>query len=55
MKWVALCVALAIAGAAMIQDSRAQDVEYCYDYRTYPPKVVIVPAGVLCPPGFQKG
>jgi len=53
MKWIALIMAMLIAGVAWLR-VEAQEVEYCFDRTTYPPKVVVIPAGTQCPPGYYR-
>ena len=47
---ILIAIALLISAGA-----QAQEVEYCFDRTTYPPKVVVVPAGTMCPAGYIKG
>lgn len=50
--WTALLLFL-IIGLAKDVDAH-EEVEYCYDRTTYPPRVVVIPAGTQCPPGYYK-
>jgi len=50
----AAIIFLVLSAVMAATNARAQQVEYCFDRTTYPPRVIVVPAGTMCPTGYIK-